>query len=645
MLPITKILATKSYKQRVAWIQRAFLITIFIILVRALYLQVIERPALEERAVRQWNHMVSLKPQRGPIYDTNGKILAVSLPMYSIFAVPSEIENPIRTARKLSRILPFEEKLLLKKLSASVSFIWLQRNSKPTISEKIERAGLKGIHLLKEYQRFYPQGNHAAQLVGFSGTDSQGLEGLEYRYNKHLMDNTPFSSTLSYLTGQPRLKTLSGGSLTLTIHSKLQYFTEKELSTAVNYMNAKHGVAIIMESQTGNILTMANIPDFDPNNFDRFNKSTYFNRAVSATYEPGSTFKIITMASALETNSVEKDNIFFCEDGEYQIQDRVIHDIDRFGWLPLEKIVQMSSNICAAKIAQRIPRPVFYKMIREFGFGTKTGIELPGEATGKVYNYQDWSETDIATISFGHTISATPLQVLTAINSIATGGVLIKPRIIKNVKEANGKLVNRDKQQRIRILKEDVANTLKKFMISVTNKGGTGYRANISGMTIAGKTGTTRKFDFKKREYSTKNHIVSFVGFFPAEKPVLTILVVIDEPQKKYLNSKSAAPIFKKIAEQAIQYYPGSVPVEEVENKGEYVKSEIFRPINSKVQKTAQKSHNTQTVAALIKGKTLREVIQIANREDLSIKTKGSGKAKSSVTYDQKTRSYLIEFR
>jgi cell division protein FtsI (penicillin-binding protein 3) len=235
------------------------------------------------------------------------------------------------------------------------------------------------------------------------------------------------------------------------------------------------------------------------------------------------------VATALESGSIQKDSIFYCEEGEYQIQDRVIHDVAKYGWLPLEKIIQKSSNICAAKIGQRIPKPIFYRSIREFGFGTKTGINLPGEVSGKVHNYQDWSDTDVATISFGHTISATPIQVISAINTIATGGVLVKPKIIKSALKSNGSQVFRDNTKGKRIIKPETAEIVKSFMLSVIQPGGTGYLANIKGISIAGKTGTSRKFDLRKREYSKINHITSFIGFFPAEKPQITILVVIDE--------------------------------------------------------------------------------------------------------------------
>lgn len=643
MARFTQRLITKTFSQRVVWIRAFFLTISATIIVRALHLQVIERPSLERQAESQMNHSVAVKLRRGPIYDAERNILAVSLPLDSIFAIPSEVTNPAKAADQISRILRFDRDSLYRKLSADISFVWLKRTVKPEISKKIHELNLDGIHYLQEYQRFYPMEKHAAQLIGFSGIDSQGLEGLEYQFNSHLMDNTGLSSIWNYLYRKPRLKTLSGGSLVLTIHSKLQHYTEKELQNAVWAMNAINGVAIIMKSRTGEILSMANIPDYDPNNFDRYEPSRYYNRAVAATYEPGSTFKIITVASALESKAIDVESIFFCEEGEYQIQDRVIHDVAEYGWLPLEKVIQKSSNICAAKIGQRIPKPVFYRMIREFGFGSKTGIPLPGESAGTVHEYQNWSETDVATMSFGHTISATPLQVITAINTIATGGVLIKPSIIRQAFKGNGQEIQQPQPQKKAILRKEVAESMKTFMVSVTQRGGTGYLARIPDVTVAGKTGTSRKFDFRSGQYSTTNHISSFIGFFPAEDPVLTILVIIDEPKEEYLGTKGAAPVFRKIAEHAIREYTGYFDRNEVipTDRTETFTFNHRTPDAEDEERTYPQ--NYWQVAELLIGKTLREALVTAEREKLDVEVSGTGIVRKVRTIDSEARKYLIE--
>jgi cell division protein FtsI (penicillin-binding protein 3) len=497
---------------------------------------------------------------------------------------------------------------------------------------------LPGVHFLKEYQRFYPMGNLAAHVIGFSGIDSQGLEGIEYSFNIHLMDNSGLSGFWSYLYKNPDPITFSGGSLHLTIQSKLQYYAEKELRKAVYASGANNGVAIIMESQTGDILAMVNIPDYDPNNFDRYDSSRYFNRAVNATYEPGSTFKVITVATALENKVIEKDSIFFCEEGEYQIQDRVIHDVAKYGWLPLEKIIQKSSNICAAKIGQRIPKSIFYKYIRDFGFGTITGIDLPGEVSGKVYNYQSWSDTDVATMSFGHSIAATPIQVITAINAVATGGYLIQPKIIQSAFKADGTRIFQKQTKGRQVIKKETADLLKSFMESVVHPGGTGYLARLEGTSVAGKTGTSRKFDQRKQEYSKTNNISSFIGFFPAEEPLLTILVIIDEPQHQYLGTKSAAPVFKKIAEHALRLYPDTLQRNRSDND-EPAPTTTFFEAN---RQSIPLARDMKSIPLAFRGLTLREALTLANEMDLQIAVKGAGRVREVQLLNEKEKSYAL---
>ncbi len=640
MIPLTQRLVSKSFQQRLVWIRIVFLLIIGVIIIRAIQLQIIDNSRYTKIAGKQDSKSLAVKLRRGPIFDTSGNILAVSLPLRSVFAIPQEIENPALTARMLAEPLNIPKSQLEKKLNSNISFTWLKRNTKPRVSESVERMKLPGIHFIKEYQRYYPMGKHAAHVIGFSGMDSKGLEGIENKFNAHLMGKTSTPKHWNYFNNTSNLKPFSGGSLHLTIHSKIQFYTEKELKRAVWATEAKNAIAIVMESKSGAILSMASYPDYDPNNFDRYHVSRYFNRAVNATYEPGSTFKIITVATALDHGIVQKGSIFDCQQGEYQIQDRVIHDVSKYGWLPLEKIIQKSSNICVAKIGQRIPKSVFYKSIRDFGFGSVTGIELPGanKVKGKVHNYQNWSDTDVATMSFGHTISATPLQVVAAINTIATGGLLVKPSIVKAAFNEDGSQIHLIKRENRRILKSETAGIVKTFMESVTQPGGTGHLANIEGLTIAGKTGTTRKFDIRKREYSRTNHISSFIGFFPSEKPELTILVIIDEPQKEYLGSKSATPIFKKIALHAQRFYPEIKKPSQHEPVTTRNNNQLFRSAETKESPIEL----NKDVSLALKGLTMREALKLADRMELDVKIKGSGKVRQVVPLGSGGKSYTL---
>ncbi|MCP4295629.1 MAG: penicillin-binding protein 2 [Proteobacteria bacterium] len=614
------------------------------IIARSLYLQVIERPHLEKKAQQQYTRQKTVKLQRGSITDYEGNYLAVSIPLQSIFAIPDEIEDPDLVATLLSPFVKISKENILRKINEK-KFFWLQRNAKPQLSNSINQLNLKGVFSQVEYQRFYPQQNHAAQLIGFSGLDSKGLEGIEFRYNKILMEkprNQPF--WLSGYTGLSATQ-FKGSSIKLTIRSKIQHFAELELTKAIDGMSAKDGVAIIMESQTGKILAMAVQPDYDPNRFSKFENSKFYNRAIGATYEPGSTFKVITLASALESKAISKDNIFNCEEGSYQIHDRTIHDTRPNGWLSLDKIIQKSSNICAAKIGQLITKPVFYKMIRAFGFGEKTGIDLSGEAAGKVHEYQRWTDIDVATLSYGHGISATPLQVLTASNVIATGGMLVRPTVIEEIRKADKSLEERDIVEPKRILSTEVSNLIRDYMTTVTHKGGTGYSARLDGMEVAGKTGTSRKYDRLTGEYSENNHISSFVGFFPAEAPLLTMMIVIDEPQQKYLGVKGATPVFRRIAQHALKYY------NKPDLNNHTIKIEngsgapMFRTPDFVETDHSSKKDKRGSLKKRLLNKTLREVLTIANRENISIEARGSGVVYQVRKKGSGREAYIVKLR
>lgn len=617
-------------------------ILFFAIIARAFYLQVIDRPFYQGLANRQHSQRMAVKKRRGTIYDGNGNILAVSLPMKSIFAVPAEIEDPRDVAIQLSDVLNLDGGNIFKRLTAGVSFTWLTRNAKPSISQQVEALNLKGIHSLTEYQRFYPLGKHSAQLLGFSGLDSQGLEGLEVRYNSHLRDGSPEKGFLTDFYDAPEVHRFSGGSIQLSIDYKIQHFTEVELEKALKGSNALNAIAIVMESQTGKILAMASAPDFDPNNFSRYNNKTYLNQAVAFTYEPGSTFKIITVASALENNIISDDSIYYCEEGAYQVQDRVIHDVQKYGWLPISDIIQKSSNICAAKIGQSIPKPLFYKMIRSFGFGEKSGIKLPGESRGRLHDYKRWSDIDVVTLSYGHSILTTPIQIITAINTIATRGVLIRPTVINEIYGASGKKVDLPPQQKIQVISHQTADIVKQYMTSVTQKGGTGHIARMKGITVAGKTGTSKKFDTKVGAYSSKKYISSFAGFFPAEDPKLTILVILNEPKTTYLRTKSASPVFREIATQAYRIYQQDyLPSPQKEGNIVFDRS---RSIFSEpaVPKTNPSQINAKK---LFLGKTMKEVLKLAADQKMLVTPIGSGIAKQVVPHLTQSNHYTVTFK
>jgi cell division protein FtsI (penicillin-binding protein 3) len=614
VLRITRQIVNQNFPQRIRLVQWMILSVVLLILLRSAYLQLIQYSEFNQVAAQQIARSRSVTVQRGTIADSQGNLVTASLPLYSLYAAPDQIEDPAAIAFYLSEILHIPVETLEKKLSGKSSFTWIRRYLPVSLKDLISSENFKGLHFIREYKRVYPGRNFSPQLIGFAGIDSKGLEGIEYEYDAHLMGRTPADSFWSQIW-ESNVEPAQGGSIKLTIQPQIQYYTDKELRNAYQKMEAESAIAMVMEVATGKILAMSTIPDFDANQFERYSPKRYFNQAIGFTYEPGSTFKIITLATALHYNVIQPDQTFFCENGSYEILDRTIHDTHPHGDLDIRGILKKSSNICAAKIGQLIPKPMFYKMIRDFGFGSKTDVGLPGEQTGKLYHYNNWSEVDVATLSYGHSVSVTPLQIITAVNAVANKGVYLSPKVIEEMQDPNGQVLPLPAGKEKRLITEENAAHLTEYMKAVTEKGGTGYSARVDGVEVAGKTGTARKFDYNKGEYSTENHIVSFVGYLPADKPELSLLVVINDPKHKYLGSKSAAPVFSKIAERAIGFYRKA--------------PQQFQPFQSNLtieESSIFKSENRHLAFKQWKGLTMRDALKKASQLKQKVEISGSGK-------------------
>lgn len=549
-LSVKKTYTPDSFNKKILFIKLIFGFLFLLVFVRSLELQIFKTRELDQIAIKQYQRFKKLQTQRGSIYDTNGKILASSIPYYSVFILNKQIEDQALTIEKLAALLPESKEKIAAKIYSNKKFVWLKKLFDFELKTKIDNLELAGIHVVQDFRRYYPMENLAAHVLGFVGYDSQGLEGIEYKYNKHLLKS---KNTVNKKL--ERGKIFEGGNIFLTIDENIQYFLEKELKKYAEKLDASHVQAIVMETKTASILGMANYPDYNPNNFLDYSSNNYLNRSVSAAYEPGSTFKIITIASALSEKVINTNQKIYCEDGSYFIGGSIIKDTQPYSYLTPQAILQKSSNICILKIGRLLSNKKFYQYIRKFGFGQKTNIELPGEIRGVVHDYKKWTSLDSATISYGHSILVTPIQLISAINTIANDGVFIEPRIIKSAQDALGREIKILDSKKHRVVNRAVARKIRQMLISVTQKGGTGYLANISGINIAGKTGTARKYSKELKGYSKENHILSFAAMLPAEEPQLTILVILDDPKKSKKTSYSAAPLFKKIAKSAILYY------------------------------------------------------------------------------------------
>ncbi len=601
-----------------------FLIAFAGLTVRAFQLQIVENGRLKARASDQYRKTIDILPERGEIYDRNLNELAISMEVDSVYAQPSMIEDRRTAAEAVSSIVSVDAGSVYKRLRDKSSFVWLKRQIDMPETERSIVRGIRGVGLLKERKRFYPAPQLASNMIGFVGYDSIGLEGLEWRYNNYLRGEGMKIAGLRDARGKEMVfddgdvsHASKGSSLILTLDRTIQYIAEKELLKAATNANAKAGIAIVMDPSNGEILAMASYPTFDPNNFRRYRPRDWRNRALTDLYEPGSVFKIFLVAAALEEGVVEPNDIIYCENGGYRVADRIFHDTMKHGWLTVKDIVKYSSNIGAVKLADRLGRSKYYRYINEFGFGKKTGIDLPGEVSGYVRKLQEWSRVTFSTISFGQGISATPIQLITAASAIANKGVLMRPYVVKAVVSPDGEVVKEVHPViERRVVSEETALEVTEILKRVTKDGGSGERAAISFVDVAGKTGTSQKPDPVNGGYAQGKYISSFLGYAPADSPRLAIIVMIDEPSGDFYGSTVAAPVFREILKQSMAYM-GILP-----NKG----GESIKPVKlAAIRRTNDDIEGGRMPD--FRGKSMRMVLRMAKRIPLEVKVVGSGKA------------------
>jgi len=603
---------------------------------RAFYLQVINKEKLVKLAEKQYQKIVPLTPVRGVIYDRNNAPLAVSIEMDSCYAEPRNIENIRETADSLSHLLGMPRVTLQKKLNGSRNFAWLLRRMPPDQARKIKELELDGIGFVKETKRFYPNGEVAGHVIGFTGLDPDGLEGIELKYNSTILGSIGYLVTERDALGRDinRKETVvtkasKGHNVTLTLDKNIQYITEKELAKAVTESGAKGGMALVMEPQSGRVLAMANYPGFNPNSISQYSVSLLKNKTIVDSFEPGSTFKVFLIAAALEDKIVTPNEAFNCENGSFSIGGRTIHDTHKYGRLTVSEILKYSSNIGAAKIGSRLGQERLYSHLKDFGFGARSGIDLPGEAYGFLRDGSQWFGVDLATISFGQGVSATALQLATAVSAIANGGLLMKPFVVEKISDENGAELEQTSPQVLRrVISPETAGKIARMMEGVAAEGGTGMNAAVEGYRVAGKTGTAQKVDPLTRGYSVDKRIASFVGFIPADNPRLTILVVVDEPKTSPYGGVVAAPAFGAIALQTLCYL--KVPPEQ-SLKTKHETKEAPAPASADVINAAAEGTIDEGVEGTVmpdfRGMSMRQVLQTMGKRGLNVKLLGSGRA------------------
>jgi cell division protein FtsI (penicillin-binding protein 3) len=550
----------KYIKLRVFLVGFVFIVLFAVIGAKAFHLQVYRSPWLAQKASRQYEQSLTASGKRGTVYDRNLREMAVTVDVASIAARPSEIKNLQSTSKALAKALKLDYRQIKQSLKSKSPFVWIKRQASPKETEAVSALELAGIEFVPERCRFYPNKMLASQAIGFTGLDGYGLEGVEFAYDRYLRgsDNnlTVFKDALGKVFDEKQKNgaRIDGHNIILTIDRTVQYIAENALAEGVKEYSAKSGIAIVMEPQTGAILAMAQAPFFNPNAYTDFNKALWRNRAITDPFEPGSTMKIFSAAAAIESGNVRASDIFYCEKGAYKIGKNVVHDIKKFGWLSLQQIIKYSSNIGAVKISEKLGPEKLYGMFRKFGFGDKTGIDSPGETAGSLNHYKTWTTVDTASIAFGYGVSVSAIQLIAAVSAIANDGILMKPYLVQAITDDSGQPLKQFQPQIVRrVIKDQTAQTIKAIMQTVITTGGTGTNAALENYTVCGKTGTTRKLD-EGGTYSNSRHIASFVGFTPAEKPQLAILVVIDEPQGHYYGGTVSAPVFRRIARETLNY-------------------------------------------------------------------------------------------
>ncbi|MDP1853369.1 MAG: penicillin-binding transpeptidase domain-containing protein [Candidatus Omnitrophota bacterium] len=542
-----------------------FFLFLFCLTARLFFIQFFRSRYLTNLAERQYNFFTELEPVRGTIFDRNLRPQATNIACDSLYAVPKQIKNKSSTALQLKAILNLDTNFFLERLSRKKSFIWLARKISPENAERIKELKIDGLGFIRETKRCYPNQQFASHTIGFAGLDNKGLEGLEALYDEYLRGESGWSTSIRDARQRPLpmgekfVPAQDGYDLVLTIDEVIQFIAEYELDEIYNKSGAKGAAILVMDPNTGAVLALANRPSFDLNAGAAVEEARR-NRVVSDYFEPGSVFKIVTAAAALEDGKVKEEDKIFCENGAYRVGNHTLHDHHPNGWLTFREVIVESSNIGTTKVAQLLGPEVIYKYAKLFGFGSSTGIDLPGEVSGVLKNPRQWSKTSIGAIPIGQEVCVTVLQLANMISCVANGGLLYKPYLLKAIKDKSGETIKEFNPVVIRrVISGETALRLRNILTDVVGEG-TGRLAGLSNFKVGGKTGTAQKID--GGTYSHDKFIATFIGFVPADNPRLAMVVMVDEPQGTYFGGTVAAPVFKKVADKVLKYLDASKALE-----------------------------------------------------------------------------------
>jgi stage V sporulation protein D (sporulation-specific penicillin-binding protein) len=562
-------------KKRVGSLFLMWAVVTLVLICRLFWVQVTENEHYRKLALDQRLYPVPVDARRGTIRDVKGRELAVSVSADAVYAIPADIDDPLETAKQISKTLGLDAETVGKKLCEPVATVWIDRRVDPEKAAALRKLNLKGIGFAERGQRFYPKDKLAAHVLGIVGIDNQGLEGIEVRYDSFLRGTRGQVKSERDATGKEIpggitqfVPPVDGNDLYLNIDEVIQYIVERELDKGMAELKAKRGMILAMDPKTGAVLAMASRPAYNPNRYFEEPDSLRRNIIVSDAYEPGSTFKIVTAAAALEERVVRPDDTFF-DPGYMKVADRYVRCwlAGGHGTQTFVEATENSCNVVFATVGTRLGQERFYRYIQAFGFGSSLGIDFPGEAAGLLQRPKNVGPVELANISFGQGISVTPIQLLSALNAIANGGTLMRPQLISKITDPDGFIVKEFQQEPIRqVISNQTSKELSLILESVIVNG-SGFRAQIPGYRVAGKTGTAEKPEAGR--YSEKR-VASFLGFAPVEDPKIAIIVIWDEPDIDIsYGGVVAAPIFQAILKDVLRYMeiPPSMPTETKERE------------------------------------------------------------------------------
>jgi len=566
-------------RKRAIILNTAVVFGFFIIFFRLSMLMVFDHKILSDKAKSQQIKAQDIRVARGNIYDRKGRELAVNMELESLYCDARELKADRQDMVRLSSALGVSPVALQAKFRPEGRFTWVNRKLAPETARRVRDALgaeedegplMKGFGFVPESKRVYPKGALASHVIGSVGLDNQPLEGIELKYDRYLKTSggkVYFNRDASGRMLSPGVDLESSGNdILLTIDEGLQYIVERELDKAMLKWKAAAATAIMMDPRTGEVLALGSRPSYDPNEIRGAARNGVRNRAVTDIYEPGSTYKIIVGAAALEEKAAGLDSTFDCSRGSINVGGKEIHDAHKHGVLTFKEVIQKSSNVGSVMLGMKLGKEAVYKYSKLFGFGEKTGIDLPGEVSGWIRSPDRWSATSIGAIPIGQEVAATPLQVLRAYAAIANGGYLVRPHVVAEIRSPGGTVLSSTtKDDRKRILSEQTALTFRNILKTVAEEGGTATGAAVDGNAVAGKTGTAQMVDPVTKRYSRDRFISSFVGFVPADNPRIAMIVVIYEPKGQIYGGVVAAPVFRNIADQALSYL--NVPREDSREK------------------------------------------------------------------------------